>query len=216
MPDSSKLTLTPSVESSAVACFVKAAFGSVRIRLKSSTLSELSSTRIGKRPCNSGIKSEGLTRWNAPDAIKRMWSVLTVPYFVETVQPSIKGSKSRCTPSRETSPPEPSCFLATLSISSIKTMPCCSTLSNALALISSWSTSFAASSSVRCLRAFLMDIFFLSFLPWFRFSNIPCNWSVISSIPGMPIISTLGLRMSKSTSISLSSKSPSRSFLRNF
>jgi hypothetical protein len=29
-----------------------------------------------------------------------MWSVFTGPYFVDTVVPSISGSKSRCTPSR--------------------------------------------------------------------------------------------------------------------
>lgn len=32
-----------------------------------------------------------------------MWSVLTIPCLVETVQPSTSGSRSRCTPSRETS-----------------------------------------------------------------------------------------------------------------
>ena len=37
-------------------------YGSVRIRTKSSTVRAASSTRIGNRPCNSGIKSEGLDR----------------------------------------------------------------------------------------------------------------------------------------------------------
>jgi hypothetical protein len=36
-----------------------------------------SSTRIGKRPCSSGIRSLGLARWNAPEAMNRMWSVRT-------------------------------------------------------------------------------------------------------------------------------------------
>ena len=34
--------------------------------------------------------------------MNRMWSVRTVPYFVETVLPSTSGSRSRWTPSRET------------------------------------------------------------------------------------------------------------------
>jgi hypothetical protein len=41
--------------------------------------------------------------WNAPEAINRMWSVFTMPCLVETVQPSTSGSRSRCTPSRDTS-----------------------------------------------------------------------------------------------------------------
>ena len=40
-------------------CLISALRGSVRIRLKSSIVSDSNSTRIGKRPCNSGIKSEG-------------------------------------------------------------------------------------------------------------------------------------------------------------
>ena len=34
-----------------------------------------------------------------------MWSVRTAPYLVLTVEPSTIGSRSRCTPSRETSGP---------------------------------------------------------------------------------------------------------------
>lgn len=44
-------------------------------------------------------------KWNAPDAIKRIWSVFTIPYLVLTVEPSTIGNKSRWTPSRETSGP---------------------------------------------------------------------------------------------------------------
>ena len=69
----------------------------------SSRVSASSSTRIGRRPCNSGNRSEGFAIWNAPEAMNRMWSVLTAPCLVETVVPSISGSRSRCTPSRETS-----------------------------------------------------------------------------------------------------------------
>ena len=69
----------------------------------SSRVSGLSSTRIGRRPCSSGSRSDGFDMWKAPDAMNRMWSVFTAPCLVETVVPSISGSRSRCTPSRETS-----------------------------------------------------------------------------------------------------------------
>jgi hypothetical protein len=36
------------------------------------TESDCNSTRIGKRPCNSGIRSLGLLRWKAPEATNRM------------------------------------------------------------------------------------------------------------------------------------------------
>src|ERR1700722_12821853 len=49
----------PSVSSSAVDCFTSDDFGSVKILTKSFTVSDCNSTRIGKRPCNSGIKSLG-------------------------------------------------------------------------------------------------------------------------------------------------------------
>ncbi len=65
-------SLRPSVSSSAMDCLVSDAFGSVRMRMKSSTVSEWSSTRTGKRPCSSGIRSDGLVTWNAPAAINRM------------------------------------------------------------------------------------------------------------------------------------------------
>ena len=49
-----------------------------------------------------------MATWKAPEAMNRMWSVFTGPYLVETVVPSISGSRSRCTPSRLTSaPPTP-------------------------------------------------------------------------------------------------------------
>ena len=55
-----KRIVTPSVESSAVYCLTSALFGSVRMRTKSSRPSASSSTRIGKRPCSSGIRSRRL------------------------------------------------------------------------------------------------------------------------------------------------------------
>src|SRR5581483_4386713 len=69
----------PSVSSSAVYCFVSEDFGSCRMRMKSSTVSDFSSTRMGKRPCSSGMRSLGLETWKAPAAMKRMWSVRTMP-----------------------------------------------------------------------------------------------------------------------------------------
>ena len=45
--------------------------------------------------------------------------------------------------------------------------------------------------------------------------NMPFSCSVISSMPGGPMISSCGLASASSISISLSSSSPSRSFLRN-
>ena len=64
-------------------CFTKALFGSVKILTKSSTDRSSNSTRIGKRPCNSAIKSLGLLSWKAPEPMNKMWSVLTKPYLVE-------------------------------------------------------------------------------------------------------------------------------------
>jgi len=61
----------------------------------------------------------------------------TIPYLVETVVPSTMGSRSRCTPCRETSAPTVSPRLAILSISSRNTMPFSSTLASALARRSS-------------------------------------------------------------------------------
>ena len=72
-------TFRPSVSSSAWYCFTWLASVDTRMRSKSSTDSESSSTRIGKRPCSSGIRSEGRARWNAPEAMNRMWSVFTMP-----------------------------------------------------------------------------------------------------------------------------------------
>ena len=48
------------------------AFGAVRMRSKSWVVSAVSSTRIGRRPGSSGIKSDGLATWNAPEAINRI------------------------------------------------------------------------------------------------------------------------------------------------
>ena len=127
----------PSVRISATYCLIRLASVSVRMRLKSSSVSELSSTRIGRRPCSSGRRSDGLAMWKAPEATNRMWSVLTAPCLVATVVPSISGKRSRWTPSRETSaPPRPS-RAQILSISSRKTMPLLSTSATASRTIAS-------------------------------------------------------------------------------
>ena len=72
--------------------------------------------------------------WNAPAAMNRMWSVFTGPYLVMTVLPSTIGSRSRCTPCRRhvRAVPLAARLPATLSISSRKTMPDCSTRSIAV------------------------------------------------------------------------------------
>ena len=145
------------------------------MRLKSSGDSALSSTRIGSLPCSSGIRSEGFARWKAPEATNKIWSVRTEPYFVETVHPSISGNRSRCTPSRETSAPVPSVRFATLSSSSIKTMPVSSTATTAALRISSSLTNFAASSSRARRYASRMLKRWWSRLPWLKLLNILCS-----------------------------------------
>ena len=76
-------SVAPSASISAAYCLVSAFSGSVMMRTKSASVGGLSSTRIGKRPCSSGIRSEGLETWNAPAATNRTWSVFTMPYFVD-------------------------------------------------------------------------------------------------------------------------------------
>src|SRR6218665_841203 len=147
--------------------------------------------------------------------MNRMWSVLIIPYLVDTVVPSTSGSRSRCTPWRDTSAPLVSWRVATLSISSMKTMPFCSALASARVLISSSLTNLPASSSV--------SSFIASAILSLRVRRLSCpNWlnmlrscSVISSMPWGPMISRCGRLSVTSISMSLSSSKPSRSFLRN-
>ena len=113
-----------------------------------------------------------------------------MPYLVLTVLPSTSGSRSRCTPSRETSAPAVSCRRAILSISSRNTMPFCSALRSAWTLSSSSLTSFAASSSVSSLNASrtLSRRERVRLPP--RFENMPCSCWDSSSMPGGAMIST--------------------------
>src|SRR3989338_5864980 len=60
MPSSVNCNVNPSVLIKAMYCSVNDAFGSVKIRTNSAVLSGFNSTRMGKRPCNSGTKSDGL------------------------------------------------------------------------------------------------------------------------------------------------------------
>jgi hypothetical protein len=121
-----------------------------RLEVVDAQRAELDADR--EAPLQLGIRSLGLRRWNAPEAMNSMWSVLTMPYLVFTVVPSTSGSRSRCTPWRETSAPLVSEREVTLSISSMKTMPFCSALA-APRLDSSSLTSLAASSSISSFSA---------------------------------------------------------------
>ena len=71
-PSGVNTSSTRSVASSAWYWRVRLASVSTRMRTKSSADSEASSTRIGRRPCSSGIRSEGRDRWKAPEAMNRM------------------------------------------------------------------------------------------------------------------------------------------------
>ena len=145
----------PSAPSSALYCLSGAFSGSVRMRTKSGSVSADSSTRIGKRPCSSGMRSLGFAWWKAPAAMNSMWSVRTMPYRVGTFVPSTTGSRSRCTPARETSGPGPAppAAAAILSISSMKTMPVFSARSSASVTTLSMSSMRSTSSSNRISRA---------------------------------------------------------------
>ena len=167
--------------------------GSVMIRTKSASVSDLSSTRIGKRPCSSGMRSLGLATWKAPAAMNSTWSVFTIPYLVCTFDPSTIGRRSRCTPSRETSGP-PACAArspAILSISSRKMIPIFSTRSSASAVMSSRSTSFSISCSYSVRRASetLTVRFFLrlGIISW----NISAKFSNPSGAPFDAIMSNI-------------------------
>ncbi len=71
MPSSRNSSFAPSDSTSAAYCFVSAFSGSVMMRTKSASVSGFSSTRIGKRPCSSGIRSLGFDTWKAPAAMNR-------------------------------------------------------------------------------------------------------------------------------------------------
>ncbi len=61
--------------------------GYLRMRTNSVLLIGFKLTLIGSLPNSSGIKSSILAIEKDPLAMNKMWSVLTSPYFVETVVP---------------------------------------------------------------------------------------------------------------------------------
>ena len=212
-PSSAKTRFTPSVFINATYCFSRALSGSVKIRKNSSFPRAFSSTRMGKRPWSSGTRSEGLQRWKAPLAMNRMWSVLTIPYFVVTVAPSTIGSKSRCTPSRDTSGPCPPPWRETiLSISSRKMMPDCSVLITALRVTLSISIRSSTASFFNILKA--SATVSLRILPFLGniLPKASRRFDSISSIPALEKTSIMGIGCACVTSIStsFSSSRPSR------
>ncbi len=186
--------------------------------MKSSFVSESSSTRIGNRPCSSGIRSEGFVVLKAPAAMNRMWSVFTMPYFVFTVEPSTMGSRSRWTPSRDTSGPWPALLPTILSISSRKMIPDCSTrlwasrttLSMSMRRCTSSSSRIVSASGIRTRRRF--------FLCGKRFPNISLMLRPRSSTPDDEKTSIMGPPAFSVTSrlTTRASSLPSRSIWRSF
>src|SRR5215510_11117668 len=212
-----KARVTPSVFKSSTYWRMRAFRGSLRMRIKSSRVKGSSSTRMGKRPCSSGMRSDGLETWKAPAAMNKMWSVRTIPYLVVTVEPSTMGRRSRCTPSRETSGPCTPSRPATLSSSSRKMIPESSTRRMACATASSTSTSFCASSWARSRRASPT----LSRRRRVLFGRMLASMSLMlmptSSIPCPENTSNIGpVWACTSTSICRSSSLPARSCPRSF
>ena len=134
-----------------------------------------------------------------------------------TVHPSTMGSRSRCTPSRETSGPCVPSRPAILSTSSRKTIPEFSTRAIASPVTSSLSTSLSASSCVKIRRA-SWTLTLRRRVRWGRrFPSISLRFSCISSMPWPPIRSIMGSpRWATSISTVRSSSAPSRSRARNF
>ena len=152
------------------------------------------------------------------DAMNRMWSVLIIPYLVVTVVPSTSGSRSRCTPWRDTSAP---------CISERGWRSCRSRRGTRCRSARRWRApcalmlvvverACAASSSVSAFSASATFIFCSLRRPPPICWNMPWIWLVRSSMPGGAMISICGGSSDTSTSISLSSSLPSRSILRNF
>mmetsp|Transcript_4546 Transcript_4546/g.13158 ORF Transcript_4546/g.13158 Transcript_4546/m.13158 type:complete len:252 (+) Transcript_4546:227-982(+) len=192
-------------------------WGSVRMRYMSSPVSALSSTRIGRRPCNSASISAGLELWNAPLQMKSMWSVLTLPCFVCTTLPSMIGRRSRCTPSLLTLPVERPVRVSTiLSISSMKTMPSCSATRTASRATTSDCIARSASCSsiaARASRTFILRFCWRDEAP----PPKPRSFLKMESIMMMPFSRGI-LRPSfggRSMSTSLSSSCPDRYISRN-
>ncbi len=133
-----------------------------------------------------------------------MWSVLTGPCLVPTVVPSMRGKRSRCTPSRDTSAPTRSERAQILSISSRNTMPLFSTLRMASCTIMSSSINLSDSSAIRMSKlsstVTVRDLVrWPSALPSISERLIMPTW-----LPGMPGMSKDGMDGASATSISIS------------
>mmetsp|Transcript_43986 Transcript_43986/g.84027 ORF Transcript_43986/g.84027 Transcript_43986/m.84027 type:complete len:320 (-) Transcript_43986:327-1286(-) len=170
---------------------------------------------MGSRPCSSASMSDGLHEWNAPEHTNRMWSVFTLPYLVETSDPSMMGSRSRCTPSEDASAPwRVSLLLTILSISSMNTMPSCST--ERIASRDTRSLLIRRSCSISSMNGLASAIFMLRFSAPPRRLGEPNILSTLitSSFRGMCETSRLRERSGSSTSTLRSSKLPSRNSFR--
>mmetsp|Transcript_12716 Transcript_12716/g.38334 ORF Transcript_12716/g.38334 Transcript_12716/m.38334 type:complete len:300 (-) Transcript_12716:1166-2065(-) len=203
-------SLMPSVRSSASCCLsmLDAGSVSVSIRSKSCRVRPLSSTRIGRRPCSSASMSDGFTEWKAPLQMNRMWSVFTLPYLVETVLPSMMGSRSRCTPSLLASVLSLK-ELTILSISSMNTMPSCSAKATASLCTDSSEMAFSSSTSSRMVRASATVRVRFSFLVLFIcLSSCSMNCSRKSGRPTIVILPPPGLGEGTSTTTSVPSSCP--------
>ena len=212
-----KRSVTCSVRSSSTYCRIRAFSGSVRMRTKSSRVKGSSSTRMGKRPCSSGMRSEGLAMWKAPAAMNSTWSVRTTPYLVVTEEPSTIGRRSRWTPSRDTSGPCPPSRPAILSSSSRKTMPESWTRRMAWATTSSMSTSFWASSWARSRRASATRTRRRLVRVGRTLDSMSLSWMPISSMPWPEKTSSMGIDcVCVSSSTIRSSSLPARSWARSF
>src|SRR3546814_9975327 len=78
---SAKSSVTSSVSSSALYWRIRLFSGSVRMRLKSSRVSALSSTRIGRRPCSSASMSDGLAM-RSEEHTSELQSLMRISYAV--------------------------------------------------------------------------------------------------------------------------------------
>ena len=105
-------------------------------------MSGSSSTRMGKRPCSSGMRSEALATWNAPAAMKSTWSVFTDAVLRVDGRALDDGEEVALHAlARDVGAVPPASRPAILSISSMKTMPAFSARSSASRTTRSMSTS---------------------------------------------------------------------------
>ena len=178
-----------------------------------------SSTRIGKRPCSSGIRSDGFDRWNAPEAMNSMWSVFTMPYLVRhRAALDQRQQVALHAFARDVGADAFPRACATLSISSMNTMPFCSTLRSAatLDLLLVDQLGRLPLRSAACSASLDLELAALACAGRRCSGTCSAAGCVMSSMPGGAMISTPTGMARTSISISRSSSWPSRSILRNF